>query len=160
VREVREQREAGTFGTTTFSIDRRFERRPTPSTLQFPRDCVGERIRDGFRQAIVAAGDKDRRQSSWEGLPIYVTGGGRRETALWERLAEATPVARGALPLPPNEDVRDLPQGIADRYVIAAGLAVPLPLWHDANLPHEVEPYRAPRAKPRPDSEELGYVEP
>jgi len=160
VREIRGQRENGTFGTKTLPIDKKFTRLPTLSTLQFPRDCVGERIRDGFRQAIVAAGEKDRLQSSWEGFPIYVTGGGRRETALWERLADATLVASGVSPLPPNEDVRSLPAAIADRFVIAAGLAIPLPLWHEAHLPHEVEPYRAPSAKRLPSSEELGYVEP
>jgi hypothetical protein len=160
VREIRQQREIGTFATMTLSVDKRFGRRPTLSTLQFPRDCVGERIRDGFRQAILLAGEKDRRQSSWEGLPIYVSGGGRRESALWERLAEAFTIASGAVPLPPNDDVHGLPPALLDRFVIAAGLALPLPLWHDAHLPQEVEPYRAPRARPRQDSEDLGYLEP
>jgi hypothetical protein len=159
VREIRQQRESGDFGREALSLDVRLQRVPTPSTLQFPRDCTGERIRDSFRRALVSAGEKDRSQSTWEGFPIYVIGGGKHETSLWERLTGAAPVAARVAPLPWTSVVQDLPASIADRFVIAAGLAVPLPLWHDSRLPHEVEPYRAPAAKPRPTSEELGYDE-
>jgi hypothetical protein len=158
--EIRAQREAGRFGAETLSVDTTLERRPTPATLEFPRDCVGERIRDSFRRAIVKAAEKERRPSAWDGFPIYVIGGGGKEGALWQRLDDINALVGSVSPLPENEDVRGVPKALAHRFVIAAGLAVPVPLWHTAHLPDEVEPYQAPKAKPMPVSEELGYDEP
>jgi hypothetical protein len=160
IREISAQREAGRFGMDRLSIDRALTRLPTESTLQFARDCVGERVRDNFRRAIVKASEKEKWPSAWRGFPIYVIGGGRRETALWKRLKETNALVGVVAPLPENQDVDDLPKSLADRFVIAAGLAIPVPLWHEARLPDQVKPYWAPRARRLLDSEELGYVEP
>jgi hypothetical protein len=160
IREISAQRETGRFGLDTLSIDRALTRLPTVSTLQFARDCVGERVRDHFRCAIVKASEKDKSENAWRGFSTYLIGGGRRDTALWTRLKETNTLVGTVAPLPENQDVDELPTTLADRFVIAAGLAIPVPLWHEARLPDQVEPYRAPRARPLLDSEELGYVEP
>lgn len=158
--ELRRQREGNTFGTTTVcTLDELLKRIPPRSVLEFPRDWVGERLRDRFREEIKKAGEIDRAQSAWQGFPIYVFGGGAQETALWCRLAETTPVASGVQRFPSVQNVEGTPASLAGRFLVAAGLALPIPLWHEAHGPRGIEPVTRLRARPLPDSEELGYVE-
>lgn len=158
-REVQEQRERDKFGTDSFSFDPKLKRRPSTTALQFPRECVAERLRGRFRQTIVQASEKEKRESSWKGFRTLVLGGGTKEEVLWRGLASGTPVGGTVEMLPGTKEILGVPPKLLGRFTVAAGLALPLALWHQVSLPSQVTPVEAPPPRPRPDSEDLGYIE-
>ena len=80
---VRSQRETNQFGRVLFDREK-IRRSPTDATLQFARECVRERVLDGVRKTLIQAREKERSESAYQGLRIFVTGGGIRERILWE----------------------------------------------------------------------------
>jgi len=156
VTTVRLQREANKFGEKKFFVDKT-DRIPTMATLQFARECVRERILAGFRRPLKEASKKERSASAFSGFPIFVTGGGSTERVLWVDIAEQTPVAGSIKELRPLGLVGGVPDGIGQRCVVAAGLAVPCALWPRIFMPSQVEQVPPKLPRDRPDSEELGY---
>ena len=141
---VRSQRETNQFGRVLFEIEK-IRRSPTDATLQFARECVRERVLDGVRKTLIQAREKERSESAYQGLRIFVTGGGIRERILWEDIRPEIRLAQSIEVLPLLQFESVVPADVAQRFTIAAGLAVPLALWDRIFLPSQVEPVR-----PRP----------
>ncbi|MGE4095876.1 MAG: hypothetical protein AB7G75_34115 [Candidatus Binatia bacterium] len=144
VATVRVQRETQQFGMEWFEIEKR-QRTPTNATLQFARECVRERVLDGVLKTLRQAREKERSASAFQGLRIFVIGGGSRERILWEDIQREIPLVQSIEVLPLLQFESPVPADVAQRLTIAAGLAVPLALWDRIFLPSQVEPVR-----PRP----------